>query len=524
MRIISKKISLEPYKSRINGSLKCYEEESFDYVKPDYTKVKYKPKMYNYGMIPYNVIYNGKIFSYHTLMERYYFCKKYKKLIKYENAKCSDGEYKDVIEFYEKTFEYKSESLYEIYVKLNNTYNEYGGDEFLEWCEDNLYGGTNITYSDSANITIPLLFTNTIDNMGETSIFCDEWEPGINYKSEKNNGGAIVTYDDNIFKLKKDSKGYKYDELYKELLFEPSHWDILFSNDKVANGTTISGYTESKLSSLKTYGLAFDDMGNELPGCLKQDSEGKYIQPTEESYLDLPYKIGTTSNLTPIEDNKYFGNYISDMKLYYVDFYGNKVNDISEVSVNGDIETCVNTAKSNLNTFLSSHIDDNYIMDNYYSIQENVRCKIIYHIGAIINSDKKSISKSGVSYEEEVILFDKTFEYKLDEISSFIIHYYDIQYNEQYDTLKEYNNANIKVNKSFFKCEIEKETSDDVITAPVIREEYKYGSSSLENIKSDIYIDRGFSASFENHLKLLDVNSMESLENYGNGFYNIIES
>ena len=50
--------------------------------------------------------------------------------------------------------------------------------------------------------------------------------------------------------------------------------------------------------------------------------------------------------------------------------------------------------------------------------------------------------------------------------------------------------------------------------SPVFREEYKFGVSMKENIESDIYIDRGVSSAFERHLNLLNVNSMESLEQF----------
>ena len=45
---------------------------------------------------------------------------------------------------------------------------------------------------------------------------------------------------------------------------------------------------------------------------------------------------------------------------------------------------------------------------------------------------------------------------------------------------------------------------------------------SLENIESNIYIDRGVARSFDYHLKLFEVGSLEGLENYGNSWFRII--
>ena len=59
---------------------------------------------------------------------------------------------------------------------------------------------------------------------------------------------------------------------------------------------------------------------------------------------------------------------------------------------------------------------------------------------------------------------------------------------------------------------------------PLIREEYKFGTSSLENVKADIYIDRGTARAIDTHLKLMEVHSMEALENYGNSSINIIKN
>jgi hypothetical protein len=59
---------------------------------------------------------------------------------------------------------------------------------------------------------------------------------------------------------------------------------------------------------------------------------------------------------------------------------------------------------------------------------------------------------------------------------------------------------------------------------PVFREEYRLGIFSLENVKSDIYIDRGINAAFEKHLKLGEVTSLETLENYAGGFFKMMEN
>lgn len=65
---------------------------------------------------------------------------------------------------------------------------------------------------------------------------------------------------------------------------------------------------------------------------------------------------------------------------------------------------------------------------------------------------------------------------------------------------------------------------NDLQVFPTYREEYRFGISALENVDSDIYIDRGINAAFEKHLKLGEVTSLEALEQYGNGYFKIMES
>ena len=65
---------------------------------------------------------------------------------------------------------------------------------------------------------------------------------------------------------------------------------------------------------------------------------------------------------------------------------------------------------------------------------------------------------------------------------------------------------------------------NNIHVAPTFKQEHMLGISSLENIDSDIYIERGINAAFEKHLKLGEITSMEALEQYSNGYFKIMES
>ena len=257
MRIITKKISLEPYKSRLNGSLKAYDGEELPVEFTSYNK--YDIRFNNYGMLPCNVICpkdkcnsdEDITLSYPTLIERYYFCKKYVKMLGYD-TKCGNDKYIDAIDYYNHTSKYQINSTKQTYEDLHNTFINYGGVKFLNWCDEILFGGdvkyntyfytcennhyTKIavegTYNcpicnktldtikynnnsiNSAHINIPILFTNTVDDMGEFSIFCDEWEEGAEYTKD-----SLSIYDEKVWIKYGTDYGSIYSDRYKELYF-----------------------------------------------------------------------------------------------------------------------------------------------------------------------------------------------------------------------------------------------------------------------------------------------------------------
>ena len=58
---------------------------------------------------------------------------------------------------------------------------------------------------------------------------------------------------------------------------------------------------------------------------------------------------------------------------------------------------------------------------------------------------------------------------------------------------------------------------------PIFKEEYFLGLTDVLETKSDIFINRGNISSFESMFKLADINNINQLSLYGNGYFNIIE-
>lgn len=55
------------------------------------------------------------------------------------------------------------------------------------------------------------------------------------------------------------------------------------------------------------------------------------------------------------------------------------------------------------------------------------------------------------------------------------------------------------------------------------KEEYLFGITTPPTVFSDVFIDRGDTIVFEKHLRLSEVESLEHLERYNNGYYRIVK-
>lgn len=208
MRTIVKKISLDPMKSRrfgvIPGSVPVwktpvgnfysYEEAKANVFKSNYSLADVsmdfeyvdidlaKNPIGNYGLVPCDVNVNGNFYSYQTISQWYNF------LIEYITYKGSDSSAEN---------HYLIESVGGVIIedKLNECramdkkYNDlnllFGGDAYT-WLNEHCFGGGDtkvdsnyVNDSDGikhGSINIPLIITSNIDELGEMSIFSDDYK------------------------------------------------------------------------------------------------------------------------------------------------------------------------------------------------------------------------------------------------------------------------------------------------------------------------------------------------------------
>ena len=67
-------------------------------------------------------------------------------------------------------------------------------------------------------------------------------------------------------------------------------------------------------------------------------------------------------------------------------------------------------------------------------------------------------------------------------------------------------------------------TNENAIEAQRVKLDYLIGVINKPKINIDVFIDRGSNSSFDRHIKLGDIKSLDDLENYGNGYFKIKEN
>lgn len=246
---------------------------------------------------------------------------------------------------------------------------------------------------------------------------------------------------------------------------------VSFSRTRNVNYSIVSGYCDSKLQLLRRTEITVDELGNELPGYF-DNSGSTYNNPYIWCELEPLYMVGNVSELMATgEENHYIGNIISGI---------NKSDDVWEIT---------------------------------------------YYLGADIEYNKDSgftYNSGGVKYVDTInVEYSAVTDYHMADGSSFPVYYTKFGTNLQSIHNDDYD-SDINMNMAYFEytpeCYSERR---DYMVAPVYRNEFDLTTSLPQNIEGDIYIDRGISSAFERHLKLQEIRSMTSLENYGNAWFKI---
>lgn len=243
--------------------------------------------------------------------------------------------------------------------------------------------------------------------------------------------------------------------------------------------STPSGYTSLKAIQLAT----------EVKDTLEQSGKTKYMY--DDIYCDITYYVGAT--LSRKEGKEYnLASYARGDKHSKNLTYSGK--SFSNYGV--EYTETVRFVKTNLEYYLKKPKDENSILPS--KKKKPCNHSVSYPIYVyVLTQDLTRVDESQYKTEYSVPIADFKFEINI--------------FSGNGDTFGE-------------KYPEEMATHNNLQVFPTYREEYRFGISALENVDSDIYIDRGINAAFEKHLKLGEVTSLEALEQYGNGYFKIMES
>ena len=450
------------------------------------------------------------------------------------------------------------------------------------------------------HIISPIELQNSIEDLGEFTIFCEEYKEGVDYRNgdgygatANTKGGTVVLKDNEILRLKDEKSGYEFNTTFMENKFDRDSWDSLISGDTsylydIEEDEPITAYTSSKLQYIHLDNYLTDDVGNMVEGLYDVSGKTNH-QPPEGEILEPLYQKDVITNIVNVDghDNMFKGDVIDSMKFYYKFVDGGIDTDtISSVTNVFEVVSAITKSTEVKNRKESTFTTEEYgegegkqtrIITSIYD--DDIYCDVTYHVGNIYTlvNNQAQLSVEGVKYVETV-QFEKTrveYQLKAENMSaspsdvskpsvhsvSYPIYVYKLKQKENIIESNTYNTPygdNLSkisyklktdggeyIRKSAYKfvcrkcgfkskedvyldhcpnCgETEKWVGGDIIQ-PIIMEEYRFGVAAPESVKSNIYIDRGINSAFEKHLKLGEVTSLESMLQYGNGYFKIMEN
>lgn len=275
----------------------------------------------------------------------------------------------------------------------------------------------------------------------------------------------------------KDYDGNVVDETIRYAELDSGDTRYVYDNEGAEIYSTESGYTS--LFAIKDSTKKKDEL----------EKDGKYME--DEIYCDITYYVGATLSRKYGKQynlaSKARGDSHAKSSKYSDKFFGNYGVEYTET---------VTFVKTNWEYYLKKPENEEEIIPKkrenpcVHSISYPV---IVY----VLTQEQTRVTESQYDSYYTVALADFKFEINIFSGNS------DTFHDKYPEEMASHNNLRV---------------------FPTYREEYRFGIATIENVDSDIYIDRGINAAFEKHLKLGEVTSLEALEQYGNGYFKIMES
>ena len=442
--------------------------------------------------------------------------------------------YPDVCEFYGtiNTWHRKfSDSISEKdccdYIKYKN----YGGEDLYlileNWLrkEDAIIGRMNLLVDSklkelTPSISIDFPLKRNVEDFGNFVSFSKEYVLGREYSP-----GNVCRYNNNVYILLRGI-GFVIDEKTSIVKFDSDNWMLYLDYYKNAHAyefidnidkPKLSGRTVSSLDSFARDVNTVDNIGNVLDGHFEPSQESNFIQPAEDTLLDLKYEIGKAINVSTTNvSGQYVGDLLFSVDFYYKDNSGNIIDEsITTCYEDGNmlesIGSCqfkaINSGKNLDNTI---HADFTYYKGCIYE-----------YVDGIASLVKKDGHTFGLKCIDHCTLEMQTGSYWLSNNENYPIRYYKV--NKDIEEMFSYEKG-VYVEVAMCDWFLEPSMYEDNggVVSPAIRKEELLGYSMPETLTNNIYIDRGYSTALDKHLRMGEISSFEALEKYGNGSFNII--
>ena len=413
-------------------------------------------------------------------------------------------------------------------------YENYGGNDLYlilkNWIEKEsaIIGRMNSLVNTKLKVLTPLININLplkkkVEDLGNFVSFSKEFVLGKEYSP-----GNVCTYNDNVYILM-NGIGFVKNETTGLVEFDKENWMVysdyyrILHPDEfidIARQPQLSGRTVSSLDSFERTTETVDNIGNILDGYFEPSKESNFMQPAENTLLDLKYEIGkaVNTNLTNIS-GQYVGDLLYSIVFYYKDYSGEIIVETITDCYEGDnildsISNCQSKAIKCGKTFDETiHADFTYYKGCTY--------QYINGIASLVKKGDKDNRIFGVKCIDHCTLEMQTGSYWLSYNESYPIRYYKVNK----DVKETYSNEK-RVNVEVAMCDwfLEPAIYEDngSVISPAIRKEELLGYTMPETLTNNIYIDRGYATVLDKHLRMGEISSLEALEKYGNGSFNLI--
>jgi hypothetical protein len=231
--------------------------------------------------------------------------------------------------------------------------------------------------------------------------------------------------------------------------------------------------------------------------------------------------------------NIFISSDIDDMGLYsdseFIEYYENLAEPL--INITGYSPNTRFIGKNNSDYFeygnqISAHTEDN--LSDVMSYNRNLRFKvnlnivnenIINYLGETVNSVNRVIENNEdfTSYVIDGVPSEEFFGTTGQTNGLF--------YNTYKNITRETTDSNgqsftLPLTELYYKGQGINQTNSSL--SAITKEEYLFGITEKPTVFSDLLVDRGINTINQRLLQLGEIKNMEELENYGNGFYNIV--